>query len=398
MKSPLFRSEDYWAIWLGLFLLLFTSVLIFASSTHSIQQRLGVAQADLLRWEQQPVRSWAYYQALLHVESIRAETEPVGSWLKDFWARPRSWKYHPSQSFYLDSAQAEVMARAAAPQLAAARHAESRARLTAQSLERSASKAAWAHADLNAHAAEAARQWVKAHETLQTLEKKKVPQPFFAIPYLLGVFLVLGSLFGLGHAAMHGGFSRFFRAFVVVFGLALLAHFLAAQQDVKNLGMGYTLWGAAAGPGSQQRFCAALLVAPGRCKTEFLYKTALVLFGAELLLGKVLAIGIPGLFVAWVVTPVVLVATFWFGQRVLQIASPTLNMTISADMSVCGVSAAVATAAACGAKKEELTLAIGLSMFFTSVMMLAMPAFIKAVGMPEVLGGAWLGGTLDATG
>jgi Predicted membrane protein len=27
-----------------------------------------------------------------------------------------------------------------------------------------------------------------------------------------------------------------------------------------------------------------------------------------------------------------------------------------------------------------------------------MPAFIKAVGMPEVLAGAWIGGTVDATG
>jgi uncharacterized membrane protein YadS len=31
-------------------------------------------------------------------------------------------------------------------------------------------------------------------------------------------------------------------------------------------------------------------------------------------------------------------------------------------------------------------------------MMIALPAFIKAVGMPEVLGGAWIGGTIDATG
>jgi uncharacterized membrane protein YadS len=31
-------------------------------------------------------------------------------------------------------------------------------------------------------------------------------------------------------------------------------------------------------------------------------------------------------------------------------------------------------------------------------MMIALPAFIKTVGMPEVLGGAWLGGTIDATG
>ena len=78
--------------------------------------------------------------------------------------------------------------------------------------------------------------------------------------------------------------------------------------------------------------------------------------------------------------------------------SKTLNVTISSDMSVCGVSAAIATAAACRAKKEELTLAVGLSMVFTSIMMIAMPAFITATGMHHVLGGAWMGGTIDATG
>ena len=31
-------------------------------------------------------------------------------------------------------------------------------------------------------------------------------------------------------------------------------------------------------------------------------------------------------------------------------------------------------------------------------MMIVMPAFIKAVNMPEVLGGAWIGGTVDSTG
>jgi uncharacterized membrane protein YadS len=55
-------------------------------------------------------------------------------------------------------------------------------------------------------------------------------------------------------------------------------------------------------------------------------------------------------------------------------------------------------AAACRAKKEELTLSVGLSMVFTAIMMVAMPAFIKLVGLPEILGGAWIGGTVDSTG
>lgn len=133
-------------------------------------------------------------------------------------------------------------------------------------------------------------------------------------------------------------------------------------------------------------------------QTEFYIKTGLVLLGAEILFGKILRIGLPGIFIAWVVTPTVLVSTYIFGQKVLKITSKTLNITISADMSVCGVSAAIATAAACGAKKEELTLAVGLSLVFTSIMMILMPAFINAVGMDEVIGGAWMGGTIDATG
>jgi len=37
-------------------------------------------------------------------------------------------------------------------------------------------------------------------------------------------------------------------------------------------------------------------------------------------------------------------------------------------------------------------------MVFTSVMMIVMPAFINWAGIPEILGGAWIGGTIDATG
>lgn len=120
--------------------------------------------------------------------------------------------------------------------------------------------------------------------------------------------------------------------------------------------------------------------------------------GATILMNKILLIGIPGIFVTWIVTPIVLITTFWFGQKILKIESPTLNMVISADMSVSGVSAAISAAAACRAKKEELTLAVGISIAFTAVMMVVMPMVIKAIGMNPVLGGAWIGGTVDSTG
>lgn len=73
-------------------------------------------------------------------------------------------------------------------------------------------------------------------------------------------------------------------------------------------------------------------------------------------------------------------------------------MTISAATSVCGTSAAIATAAACKAKKTDLTFAVGVSLIFTVIMMVTMPLFCKIVAMDEMVGGAWIGGTVDSTG
>lgn len=214
---------------------------------------------------------------------------------------------------------------------------------------------------------------------------------------LVGLFALLMVVLGSGAGLLKTRFPDFVRGFWFVFLIGLLAYLLGAQVDFKTIGLGYALWAIVLGMFISNVFGLPDWLKPA-LKHELFIKIGLILLGAEVLFGKVLAIGLPGIFVAWVVTPIVLVTTFWFGQRVLRISSKSLNITISADMSVCGVSAAIATAAACKAKKEELTTAIGLSMVFTSVMMVTMPAFIKAVDMPQVLGGAWLGGTIDATG
>ena len=87
-----------------------------------------------------------------------------------------------------------------------------------------------------------------------------------------------------------------------------------------------------------------------------------------------------------------------FGTRVLKVASPSLVIVVAAAASVCGVSAAVATAAAARAKKDELTLAVGMTLIYTVLMMVLMPLGIRAVGMDPTVGGAWIGGTVPATG
>jgi uncharacterized membrane protein YadS len=210
-------------------------------------------------------------------------------------------------------------------------------------------------------------------------------------------FLFLGLLFGAGSLLLQRNAQEFLKGFGFIFVLSLVAYMLANQTEFRSIGLGYALWAILLGLVISNIFGIPDFIRPA-LQPELYIKTGLVLLGAEVLFGKILAIGLPGIFVAWIVTPIVLISTFWFGQKVLKISSKTLNITISADMSVCGVSAAIATAAACRATKEELTTAVGLSMIFTSIMMVALPAFINAVGMPEVLGGAWIGGTIDATG
>lgn len=216
----------------------------------------------------------------------------------------------------------------------------------------------------------------------------------------VGVLIVGGVISGLFAAALAlAGQSAgaFLRAFPWVFLLATLAYTLAGHAVVKAYNLEYALWALVVGLIISNTVGTPTLFRPAML-TEFYIKTGLVLLGAEVLMSRLLALGLPGVFVAWVVTPIVLVSTYLFGQHILRMQSRSLNMVISADMSVCGVSAAIATAAACKAKKEELSLAIGLSLSFTVVMMIVLPAVIKAVGMSETLGGAWLGGTIDSTG
>jgi uncharacterized integral membrane protein (TIGR00698 family) len=211
----------------------------------------------------------------------------------------------------------------------------------------------------------------------------------------MAIFITI--FFGIGIRLMGKSFSEFARGLTIVFLVAVLAYMLGKQAISVQYGIGAEAWGILLGMLFANTIGTPKWVLPA-CQVEFFIKTGLVLLGAEVLFSKILAIGIPGIFVAWVVTPTVLISTFIFGQKILKMPSKTLNIVISADMSVCGTSAAIATAAACRAKKEELTLSIGLSLVFTAIMMIAMPAFIKAVGMPEILGGAWMGGTIDATG
>jgi len=217
----------------------------------------------------------------------------------------------------------------------------------------------------------------------------------------LSLFLLmmgLGVMTTIGVAIMKSERpGLYFAGFAGVFALACVSYWIANQTNVKYWGLSYALWALLVGLLISNTVGTPRWLKAG-AKTEMFIKTGLVLLGAEILFKKIVSLGAPGLMVAWIVTPVVVVFMYNFGTRVLKMVNKKLAIIIACATSVCGVSAAIAAAAACRAKKEDLTLAVGMTLIFTVLMMFFMPLGIKWLGMNDVLGAAWMGGTIDSTG
>ncbi|MCG8309706.1 MAG: YeiH family protein [Cytophagales bacterium] len=395
MKSKLVTSEDYWAIWLGAFFLLTGIIIYIIIGQQSIGEEVKSNHKRLSQvLTEVPFHSVEYYKAKEKTAQLTGANTSIGKRIRKLLSKPKSWKGNPLNAF-LKSEERHIQEKYRKLEILRGdlKILEEKARKS----EQIAGSESFKNDLLNREAAVDAINWKAAYDNSKRLEKKINSKGYNVIISLFLFGLSIAAIFGLGAYFMGYQYRKFILAFWGVFILAVFSYTLAVQTDMKNLGISYAVWAILIGLIISNTIGTPAWLKPA-IQTEYYIKTGLVLLGAEILLGKIMAIGLPGIFVSWVVTPVVLITTFWFGQRVLKIGSKTLNITISADMSVCGVSAAIATAAACNAKKEELTLAVGLSMVFTSIMMIVMPAFINAVGIPEILGGAWIGGTIDATG
>ncbi len=396
--KDLYTKEDWMAIWMG-FLVLIVGLLIFLPRPPE-KMNENLAKYNAIMKEEAakaPFKTVAWHQASSAKKGIRARDQAYGKTIREFLDAPGDWTTNPLDALYRSKETADAMNAAAKGAYDKAKAAEDAALAQAKAAEAAAAAAGFKDASLNSEAEKQISAWLAAKDKASKAKSKANVKPFNRVPYLAGLAVILGIFFGIGRAIMGFSFGRFFVGFFAVFVLAVLAYMAETQATMKHWGFGFPLWAIVFGMLISNTIGTPKWVMHA-AQTEFFIKTGLVLLGAEILFNKILAIGKPGIFVAWVCTPITLVLTYWFGQRVIKMASKTLNITISADMSVCGVSAAIATAAACRAKKEELTLAIGLSMVFTAICMVAQPAFAKLVGMPQILAGAWMGSTIDSTG
>jgi uncharacterized integral membrane protein (TIGR00698 family) len=396
--SDLWKKEDYWAIWLGFLIILAGCILFLARMPGKFRETVDQANKTMVQAAQAaPYKTIEYYQAQDAKLKLRARDGNAGKIIAAYVKTPGKWTANPLDAFYASKAVVDAANEKAAPAAETAATSEAAALETAKAAQDAAAGVFWNDAALNKTAEEKIALWRKAQTQAARAKTAASGKGFNIFPTLLVLLLVFMAFFGAGTASMGQNLPQFAAGFAGVFIVAILAFMMGSQSTLQVYGVNAEVWAIVLGMVIANTVGTPSFVKPA-IKTEYYIKTGLVLLGAEVLFDKVVAIGIPGIFVAWVVTPIVLVSTFIFGQKVLKLPSKTLNITISADMSVCGTSAAIATAAACRAKKEELTLAIGISLVFTAIMMIVMPIFIRAVGIPDVLGGAWIGGTIDSTG
>jgi len=393
----LYKKEDWMAVWMG-FLILIIGLAIYLPRPP--EKAAEIPKYNTIMKEEAakaPFKTIEWHNASSAKRGIRARDQDFGKTIQNFLAAPSDWNTNPVEALYRSEETAKAMGAPFKEAADKAKAAAEAALASAETAQAAAAAAGFKDPTLNAAAEKEISAWQKAKDASSKADSKFKVKPYNRIPYLIGLCIILAVFFGIGKAIMGTSFGQFVVAFPFVFALAILAYMAETQALMKYWGFGFPLWAIVFGLLISNTVGTPKWMQPAVC-TEYYIKTGLVLLGAEILFNKILAIGKPGIFIAWICTPVTLILTYWFGQKIVKMPSKTLNITISADMSVCGVSAAIATAAACRAKKEELTLAIGLSMVFTAICMVGQPAFAKLVGMPEILAGSWMGSTIDSTG
>lgn len=215
------------------------------------------------------------------------------------------------------------------------------------------------------------------------------------ISYLF-LTIILLILLSISIKSIQDRLSTFIPVFLLFSMLGLVAQVISKQSFMGTYGLEYVLWALIIGLIISNTIGVPNFLKPA-IKTELYIKIGLVLLGAEILFSRILNLGIQGLLLAWGVTPLVLFLMYKYGTSVLKL-DKTLTVLMSAATSVCGVSAAIAVAAATKAKKEFLTLTISISLLSTVILLVGLPVLVRLAGIDYIIGGAWIGGTVDSTG
>jgi uncharacterized integral membrane protein (TIGR00698 family) len=208
-----------------------------------------------------------------------------------------------------------------------------------------------------------------------------------ALQYL-ALFVLWSVLLGIGLKALGFRFARFLPSFALIFLISLVLYFLGQWDQAARYNLEPPLVALVLGllvsntVGTPAWADAALRV-------EFYIKTGIVLLGGSLPLTLILWAGPVAIVQAGIVSLVT------FGVIYFSAVSLGLDRRLAATLgtggAVCGVSGAIATAGAVGARKEHVSIAISLVVFWAIVAIFLLPPLARSFGLPTGVAGAWIG-------
>jgi len=205
------------------------------------------------------------------------------------------------------------------------------------------------------------------------------------------IFLALASV-AIGLSG--GNVARFAGGFALIYLLAIVSFIIGGNKSVSYFGLEYVVFALLIGIA-----LGNLIQLPSWLKeavrSEFYIKTGLVILGTTILSADLIKAGLPGIIQAVIVVTVVWFFSMWLSRKLK--VDDEFGVILASAVSICGVSAAIVAAGAINGDKRKLSYVTTLVLIMAIPMMIILPWAVKYFHIPEVIGGAWLGGTLDTT-
>ena len=213
------------------------------------------------------------------------------------------------------------------------------------------------------------------------------------------IVILIAGLFLIVYAACKilGRPSRgILPSLVVIFAIAMLAQYIASSPAIKETtGLESVFFAVALGLLVSNTVGVPKWMKPA-LQSEFYVKIGLVLLGTTVIFGEIMQAGALGLIQALVVVFCVWNFGYWIARKFG--VDREMSTMLASAVSICGVSAAIATCGAIKGDSKKLSYVISLVLVVAIPMMYFMPYLAKWMGLSPEVAGAWMGGTIDTTG
>jgi uncharacterized integral membrane protein (TIGR00698 family) len=211
----------------------------------------------------------------------------------------------------------------------------------------------------------------------------------------LAVFLIVLAVGSLTVIIRKKSAVSFILTFALIFALSVLAQIISGFKPVKTYGFEYVIFSLLFGIFMRSLFGLPRWI-EDNLHTEFFIKTGLVVLGAGIIFGDIMKAGSLGLLQAVIVVISVWFFAFWIARKLK--VDDEMAMMLSSAVSICGVSAAIATAGAIKGDGKKLSYVVSLVLIVALPMLILLPLAAKYLGLSPAQAGAWVGGTIDTSG